>query len=82
MADERIEREQVRRRLLGWSLTCEPTLPGVDIGRDLVLAGGNGEPLDLARVTSIDALGQSLALALTTALGSGRVQHRLRLRRR
>jgi phage baseplate assembly protein W len=69
MADERVEREQARRRLLGWSVACEPILPGTDLGRDLVLAGGGGEPLDLARVSSIDALGQSLSLALTTALG-------------
>lgn len=70
MAEQEVEREQVRRRLLGWSVACEPVFPGVDLGRDLVLAGGNGEPLDLARVGSIDALGQSLALALTTALGT------------
>ena len=70
MAEEKVEREQVRRRLLGWSVACEPILPGLDVGRDLVLTGGGGEPIDLARVGSIDALGQSLSLALTTALGS------------
>jgi hypothetical protein len=69
VAEERIEREQARRRLLGWSVACEPIFPGTDLGRDLVLTGG-GTPLDLARVQSIDALGQSLSLALTTALGS------------
>jgi phage baseplate assembly protein W len=57
--------DQLRLRLLGWSVACPPISPGLDVGRDLVLAGG-----DLARVESIDALGQSLALALTTALGS------------
>lgn len=70
MADAELERELVRKRLLGWSLACDPVLPGVDIGRDLVLAGGDGEPLDLARVEGIECLGQSLTLALTTALGS------------
>jgi phage baseplate assembly protein W len=70
VADERLEREQVRQRLLGWSIACEPIFPGSDVGRDLVLRGGGDTPLDLARVQSIDALGQSLSLALTTALGS------------
>jgi hypothetical protein len=70
VADERIEREQIRRRLLGWSVACEPIFPGVDVGRDLVFTGGGGTPVDLARVESIDALGQSLSLGLTTALGS------------
>jgi hypothetical protein len=70
VAKERIEREQVRRRLLGWSVACEPIFPGTDLGRDLVLTGEGRRPLDLARVESIDALGQSLSLALTTALGS------------
>ncbi len=60
-----VTRDQLRRRLLGWSIACEPIFPGLDVGRDLVLAGG-----DLARDESIDALGQSLALALTTARGS------------
>jgi phage baseplate assembly protein W len=69
MADAQLEREAVRRRLLGWSAACAPILPGVDHGRDLVLTGG-GAPLDLARVESADCLGQSLAIALTTALGS------------
>jgi phage baseplate assembly protein W len=70
MADAQLERETVRRRLLGWSAACEPILPGVDHGRDLVLSGGGGAPLDLARVESVDCLGQSLSIALTTALGS------------
>lgn len=70
MADLELERDAVRRRLLGWSAACEPVLPGVDHGRDLVLRGGDGTPLDLARVESIDCLGQSLSIALTTALGS------------
>lgn len=70
MAALELERDLARRRLLGWSVACEPVMPGVDIGRDLALAGGGGEPLDLARVEGIDCLGQSLTLALTTALGS------------
>jgi phage baseplate assembly protein W len=70
MADAQLERDAVRRRLLGWSAACAPILPGVDHGRDLVLAGGGGAPLDLARVESADCLGQSLSIALTTALGS------------
>ena len=70
MADLELERDAVRRRLLGWSVACDPLLPGVDHGRDLVLQGGDGAPLDLARVESMDCLGQSLSIALTTALGS------------
>jgi phage baseplate assembly protein W len=70
VADLELERDAVRRRLLGWSAACDPLLPGVDHGRDLVLQGGNGTPLDVARVESIDCLGQSLSIALTTALGS------------
>jgi phage baseplate assembly protein W len=70
VADAELERDAVRRRLLGWSVACDPLLPGVDHGRDLVLQGGNGEPLDLARVASMDCLGQSLEIAITTALGS------------
>jgi phage baseplate assembly protein W len=70
VADLELERDAARRRLLGWSVACEPIMPGVDLGRDLVLSGGNGAPLDLARVESMDCLGQSLTIALTTALGS------------
>lgn len=70
MADLELARDAVRDRLLGWSVACEPLLPGVDHGRDLVLQGGDGAPLDLARVASMDCLAQSLSIALTTALGS------------
>jgi phage baseplate assembly protein W len=59
------ERRLARRRLLGWSVACEQIAPGVDLGRDVRLANG-----DLVQVTEIDALGQSLQLALTTLLGS------------
>jgi hypothetical protein len=70
VADLELERDAVRRRLLGWSAACSEVLPGVDHGRDLVLSGGDGAPLDLARLESMDCLAQSLELALTTALGS------------
>lgn len=65
MADRDLERDATRRRLLGWSAACPPLLPGLDHGRDVVIEDG-----DLARVHSIDCLGQSLSIALTTALGS------------
>ncbi len=58
-----------RRRLLGWNLRCEPTRPGVDHGRDLVLRPGP-DGTDLAAVEGIDCLVQDLALALTTLRGS------------
>jgi phage baseplate assembly protein W len=44
-------------------------LPGLDLGRDLVLANGP-TGLDLTTVSGMDALGQALQVALTTALGS------------
>ena len=69
MIDESALREAQRRKLLGWSAACEETMPGVDIGRDLVLATANGS-VDLATVEGIDNLGQSLTVALTTLLGS------------
>jgi phage baseplate assembly protein W len=83
MADQDRERQLARDRMLGWSPACEPldqvggatggplqTLTGSgDLGRDLRLAlGPNGR--DLARVRGLDNLGQSLAIALTTLLGS------------
>jgi phage baseplate assembly protein W len=70
MAAEPVERDLVRRRLLGWSVACEPIFPGVDLGRDLVLAPDAEGRLDFGQVESVDALSQSLSLALTTALGS------------
>jgi hypothetical protein len=58
-----------RERALGWSYAFEEIAPGLDLGRDLrLVAGPNG--LDFARATSIDALTQSLSVALTTLLGS------------
>jgi len=70
--DDAAVRELVQRKLLGWGLVCEETLPpGTDIGRDLVFgpADANGNA-DFARVEGIENLGQSLTIALTTLLGS------------
>jgi phage baseplate assembly protein W len=66
-----LEREQqlLRRRLLGWGLTCEPIMPGIDLGRDLKLATGL-KGVDFARVEGLDNLHQDLSIALTTLLGS------------
>lgn len=69
MANGEREREIFRRRVLGWGLRCDEIMPGVDLGRDLVLGTGpNGR--DLQRVAALDNLGQGLAIALTTLLGS------------
>ena len=69
MADD-ATRDALRRQLLGWSVACPLIEPG-DIGRDIALAADPATGLvDLARVEQVDALGQSLSLALTTALGS------------
>ena len=64
------QQELVRRRLLGWSAECVEIQPGIDLGRDLVLATGPTGAVDLAVVEGIDNLGQSLQIALTTLLGS------------
>jgi phage baseplate assembly protein W len=83
MVDQDRERQLLRDRVLGWAAACEPldqpssagdgplrTLTGQsELGRDLRLAvGPNGR--DLARVVGIDNLAQSLAIGLTTLLGS------------
>ena len=70
MIDPERERERLRRRTLGWSLACDEIAPGVDLGRDLRLVADGEGRLDLARTDGIDNLGQSLAIALTTPLGS------------
>jgi phage baseplate assembly protein W len=70
MADELLERDLARRRLLGWAPACAPIEPGVDLGRDLVLETRPDGTVDLARVDGMDALEQSLTIGLTTALGS------------
>jgi len=69
MPDLTAEREALRQRILGWSAACDLIAPGVDLGRDLRLVEGP-TGLDLARVSGIDTLQQSLAIALTTLLGS------------
>jgi phage baseplate assembly protein W len=70
MAGLQEERDAVRRRLLGWSLVAEPVELG-DHGRDLAPAkDAQGRIVDLARVDDVHCLGQSLTVALTTALGS------------
>lgn len=56
------------RRAFGHSLAC-PVVDSGDIGRDLALARGP-RGLDLAVIDGIDNLGQALAIAITTALGS------------
>jgi len=63
------EAETLRRQLLGWAPACELIEPGVDVGRDLELVDGPSGR-DLARVEKVECLGQSLAIALTTLLGS------------
>ncbi len=69
MVDLERERDLLRRRVLGWSLTCEPIFPGADLGRDLkLISGPNG--LDFQRVEALDNLNQNLSIALTTLLGS------------
>lgn len=62
------EKEILRIKALGWAPACEEIMPGVDLGRDLRLEAGRGG-LDLARVEGMEALGQALAIALTTRLG-------------
>lgn len=76
MIDQELEKQLLRRRLLGWGLACEAIQKDLDIGRDLRMEmGSNG--LDFAQVDTTrlnkdreDNLGQSLSIALTTALGS------------
>jgi phage baseplate assembly protein W len=69
MADADHEREVVQRRVLGFSLSCPQIAPGTDLGRDLEMEQRDSG-LDFARVEKVDALAQSLEIALTTALGS------------
>jgi phage baseplate assembly protein W len=61
--------QQLRRRILGWGLDCDPIYPGLDLGQDLKMTiGPNGK--DFARIEAMDNLSQSLEIALTTLLGS------------
>jgi phage baseplate assembly protein W len=66
---QELDRALLRRRALGYSAAAPEIAPGSDLGRDLVLASGpNGADLQL--VESLDALDQSLSIALTTGRGS------------
>src|SRR4051812_14275633 len=62
----RDERDLLRTRLLGRAPRC--ALVG-DLTRDLVLARDAGGKVDLEFVEGMDALGQSLSVAVTTPLG-------------
>jgi hypothetical protein len=69
MADPERDRALLRNSLLGWGLAAAPTLPNVDIGRDIALVDGpNGR--DLARVVGMDNLVQDLTVAFTTVRGA------------
>ncbi|QVN21768.1 hypothetical protein [Burkholderia pyrrocinia] len=63
------QKDPLRRRVLGWGVACDLVEATADIGRDIRFVTTNSL-LDLARVELIDNLGQSLSIALTTALGS------------
>lgn len=63
-------RRTFARRTLGWGAAAPLVAPG-DIGRDLVLMRRDGSGrLDLACVEGAQNLGQDLAIALTTGLGT------------
>jgi hypothetical protein len=67
--DPERERSILRRRLLGFSLLCEPTEGPHDLARDLVLGpSGDGSTRDFVRVEGVANLGQALTVALTTPL--------------
>lgn len=58
-----------RERQLGWGLAFPPTMPGIDLARDIEFTTTeNGRDLDLVR--GMDNLGQALSVALTTLRGS------------
>jgi phage baseplate assembly protein W len=63
------ERQAAQRRYLGWGLAFEPTMPGVDLARDIVFDDGPDGRV-LALVAGTDNVAQSLAVALTTLRGS------------
>jgi hypothetical protein len=67
MADLNAQRDQLRRRLLGWDIATHAVIPGADIGRDLELV--SAPSLDLGRVIGLDNVAQALTHALTTRLG-------------
>jgi phage baseplate assembly protein W len=62
--------QQLRRRILGWGLACDPIYPGLDLGQDLKMTVDTNGRRDFARVEAMDNLSQSLEFALTTLLGS------------
>lgn len=70
MPDLELERQHIRRRLLGWSPRCDVIVPGLDHGRDLSLAIGTDGRVDLAASEGMDNLAQGLGVSLTTARGS------------
>jgi phage baseplate assembly protein W len=62
-------RIEQRRAVLGRAPAFTQVMPGTDLGRDIGFeVGANGR--DIAFVSGIDALGQSLSIALTTLAGS------------
>jgi hypothetical protein len=70
MTDSTPNQEVLRRRLLGWGLSCPQMTPRTDLGRDLVLTVNADGTTDLAGVEKLDNLLQDLEVALTTLLGS------------
>jgi phage baseplate assembly protein W len=62
--------QQLRRRILGWGLACDPIYPGLDLGQDLKMTVDTNGRRDFARVEAINNLNQSLEIALTTLFGS------------
>src|SRR4029079_13219579 len=67
MTDLELERQHIRRRLLGWSPRCDVIFPGLDHGRDLSLATGTDGRVDLTAIEGLDNLAQALGVSLTTA---------------
>jgi len=61
------QQDQLNRSLFGRDLATAEILPGQDLGRDLLIATSSA--CDLATVSGVDNLSQSLTLALTTRLG-------------
>jgi phage baseplate assembly protein W len=63
-------RRTLARRTLGWGAAA-PLVESGDVGRDIVLMARDGSGrLDLACVEGAQNLGQDLAVALTTGLGT------------
>jgi len=67
--DPALEADLRQRKLLGRGLACRRLDPGLDVGRDLLLARGPSG-LDIAVVDGMDNLTQCLEVAVTTVLGS------------